>query len=102
MVALKSELQASPDLDSKQKLLPAFKSTVQQKAQPRKQYMPELATLMPKTTRKIFGLEASPAASVHMTYDYKTASVGQSCHSTKLNTDVPGASSDNKVHRYYD
>ncbi|KAM7307230.1 heat shock factor protein isoform X2 [Ixodes scapularis] len=33
-----------------------------------------------------------------MTYDYKTASVGQSCYSTKLNTDVPGASSDNKVH----
>ncbi|KAM7290639.1 hypothetical protein ISCGN_027255 [Ixodes scapularis] len=33
-----------------------------------------------------------------MTYDYKTASVGQSCYSTKLNTDVPGASSHNKVH----
>ncbi|KAG0425476.1 hypothetical protein HPB47_027357, partial [Ixodes persulcatus] len=37
-----------------------------------------------------------------MTYDYKTASVGQSCYSTKLNTDVPGASSDHKVHSYED
>ncbi|KAG0426560.1 hypothetical protein HPB47_026340 [Ixodes persulcatus] len=36
-----------------------------------------------------------------MTYDYKTASLGQSCHSTKLNTDVPGASSDNKKHRFW-